>query len=104
MEAQADLDAMREELARAPAEVVVANHALGLWELAALHLSHEPPQLPSAQLAIDALAALVEGLRGRLGEAEEALNEALAQARMAFVQVSNAERAKQPGPRRTPGA
>ncbi|MGC8626941.1 MAG: hypothetical protein ACP5VR_05170 [Acidimicrobiales bacterium] len=101
MQAQAELDAMREELARAPAEVVVANHALGLWELAALHLSHEPPQLPSARLAIDALAALVEGLSGRLGEAEEALKEALAQARMAFVRVSNAERAKHPGPTRT---
>ena len=49
---------LRDELARTPAEVVVANHAFGLFELAALHLSLQPPQLPQARLAIDALAAL----------------------------------------------
>ena len=93
-EAEADLDAMREQLARTPADVVIANHALGLWELAALHLSQKPPRLPDARLAIDALASLVEGLKGRLGEAERSLDDALAQIRMAFVQISNAERAK----------
>ena len=55
---------------RAPVELVISNHAMGLWELAALHLSERPPHLPEAQLAIDALSALVEGLQGRLGEAE----------------------------------
>ena len=53
---------LREQLARTPAEVVVANHAFGLFELAALHLSLQPPQLDQARLAIDALAALVDGL------------------------------------------
>ena len=93
--ADADLEAVREELLRAPAEVVVANHAMGLWELAALHLSSQPPQLPQAQLAIDAMSALVEGLRGRLGEAESSLSDGLAQIRMAFVQIANASRATQ---------
>ncbi len=90
-QAEAELKALREELARTPVEVVVANHAVGLWELAALHLSQKPPQLPSARLAIDALACLVEGLSGRLGEAERALKEGLSQVRLAFVQVSNAQ-------------
>ena len=89
---------MRQQLAQAPAELVIANHAMGLWELAALHLSHQPPQLPQAQLAIDALAALVDGLQGRLGEDERSLREGLAQIRMAFVQIHNAERARQPNP------
>jgi hypothetical protein len=86
---------MRQQLAEAPAELVIANHAMGLWELAALHLSHQPPQLPQAQLAIDALTALVDGLQGRLGEDERSLRDGLAQIRMAFVQINNAERARQ---------
>jgi hypothetical protein len=58
-ELAAELAEARDQLARTPAEVVVANHAYGLWELAALHLSLEPPQLDQARTAIDALAALV---------------------------------------------
>jgi len=86
---------MREQLARAPAELVIANHAMGLWELAALHLSQKPPQLSQAKLAIDALSALVEGLHGRLGEDEKSLEDGLAEIRMAFVQIHSAERARQ---------
>jgi hypothetical protein len=86
---------MREQLAHAPAELVIANHAMGLWELAALHLSQKPPQLAQAQLAIDALSALVDGLQGRLGEDEKSLRDGLSQIRMAFVQIHNAERVRQ---------
>ena len=93
--AKEELDAMREQLARAPAELVIANHAMGLWELAALHLSQEPPQLQQAQLAIDALTALLDGLQGRLGDDERSLRDGLAEIRMAFVQIHNAERARQ---------
>jgi hypothetical protein len=89
---------MREQLAKAPAELVIANHAMGLWELAALHLSQQPPHLPQAQLAIDALSSLVDGLQGRLGEDEKSLREGLAQIRMAFVQIANAERTRQADP------
>ena len=66
-------------------------------ELAALHLSERPPHLQEAQLAIDALSALVEGLAGRLGESERTLRDGLAQIRMGFVQVSNTERTRQAG-------
>lgn len=81
------------ELARTPAEVVVANHALGLWQLAALHLSLDPPQLDEARVAIDAFAALVEGMAGRLGEAEAQLAGALEQLRLAFVELARAAQA-----------
>jgi len=94
-QAKEELDAMREQLVQAPVELVVANHAMGLWELAALHLSQKPPQLPQAQLAIDALSALLDGLQGRLGDDERALRDALAEIRLAFVQIHNAERARQ---------
>lgn len=88
---------MQEELLSTPAEVVVANHAFGLFELAALHLGALPPKLGEAQLAIDALGALVEGLRGRLGQFEAQLAEGLSQLRLAFVQIRAAAAQDQPG-------
>jgi hypothetical protein len=91
------MEAVRQELLRAPVELVISNTAMSLWELAALHLSERPPHLPEAKLAIDALSALVEGLAGRLGDPERTLRDGLAEIRMAFVQVHKAERARQAG-------
>lgn len=88
--------AMAHELAEARARLletevstVLTNHALGIYELAAIHLTAEEPKMSEAQLAIDGLAALVEGLAGRLGEGESTLTDALHQARMAYVQRSS---------------
>ncbi|HEX4869026.1 MAG TPA: hypothetical protein VFV32_15545 [Acidimicrobiales bacterium] len=93
-EDRAQLEAMQEEMAQvrqqllaAPASVVVANHAMGIYELAAIHLTAEEPKLPEATLAIDALAALVDGLPGRLGEAEPTLREALSHLRAAYLEI-----------------
>lgn len=86
-EAEAQLEQLRKHLAETPASIVIANHCFGLFELAALHLSTNPPKLSDAQLAIDALGALVENLTGRLDEAEPQLREGLAQLRTAFVQI-----------------
>ena len=41
----------RLRLAGMPAELVVSNHVMGLYELAAIHLSAEPPSLVEAALA-----------------------------------------------------
>ena len=79
----------RERLQQTPAAVVVANHAMGLYELAALHLTSQPPNLAEAAVAIDALGALTDGMKGRLGEAEATLREGLSQIQMAFVQLKN---------------
>ena len=84
---QAEMQQVREQLLAAPAAVVIANHAMGIYELAAIHLTAEQPKLADASLAIDALAALVEGLSGRLGEAEPTLREALGQLRAAYLEV-----------------
>ena len=92
-EAQTEIDAMRQQLANSPAEVVVANHCYGLFELAAVYLSQTPPMLFQARLAIDGLGALLDGLKGRLGEAEPSLLDALSQLRLAFVQLEGVERA-----------
>ena len=52
---------MQQELADTPAEVVIANHAIGLFQLAALHLSRQPPDLVEGRLAIDAMAGSSRG-------------------------------------------
>ena len=87
----AEMNAVREQLAAAPAEIVVANHLMGLYELAAIHLSQQPPKMDEAALAIDAMAAVLDSLAGRLGEAEGTLKDALHQIRLAFVQLGNQE-------------
>jgi hypothetical protein len=73
--------------------VVVANHAYGLFELAALHLSATPPRLDEARLAVDALGGLVDAVADRLGDARESLVDALAQIRLAYVQIAGAHQA-----------
>lgn len=93
-EEQARLEAMaremaevRQQLSQVPAASVVANHVMGLYELAAIHLSNQPPGLAEGRVAIDAMAAVVEALEGRLGENEPVLRDALAQLRLAYVQL-----------------
>lgn len=76
-------------LLEAPAEEIVAQHAMGLYELAVIHLSQPEPRLADARLAIDALAALVDGLAGRLGDLGTQLRQALPQLQMAFVQLAD---------------
>jgi hypothetical protein len=44
-----------------------------------------------ARLAIDGLGYLLEGLKGRLGEAEPALLESLSQLRLVYVGLEGAE-------------
>jgi hypothetical protein len=97
-----EVEALREVHARliaTPVEDVVANHALGIWQLALVHLgvitppdadgNPPPANLLAAGLAIDAMAALVDGLGERLGVHEPVLRDALTQAQMLFVEVSD---------------
>jgi hypothetical protein len=85
-----ELRRVRAELAATPVADIIANHAVGLWQLAVLHLTpdgDDPPNLDEARLAIDAMAGIVENLGDRLGENADPLRDALAQLRLAFVQV-----------------
>lgn len=86
----AEMADVRKQLLAAPAAVVVANHAMGLYELAAIHLSTEHPDLAEARVAIDAFGALVETIGDRLGEDSGTLRDALSQIRLAYVQVKGA--------------
>ena len=88
-DAQEALEDARRRIAEAPAQVVVVNHLMGLYELAAIHLSAEPPKLDDASLAIDALAALVDKLGDRLGDDIETMRDALANIQMVYVQMKS---------------
>lgn len=89
-EAQRAMDESRERLASVPAAVVITNHVMGLYELAAIHLSAEPPELVESALAIDALACLVDGLGDRIGPEAPTMRDALNNIRLAFVQIKGA--------------
>ena len=86
-EAQEAMEESRRRLSSVPAEVVVTNHVMGLYELAAIHLSADEPDLVQAALAIDALACLVDGLGTRLGPEASTMADALQNIRLAFVQI-----------------
>ena len=88
-----EMDEVRRQLASVPAAVVVANHAMGLYELAAIHLSSQPPAFSEAQVAIDGMSAIIDALEGRLGENEPTLKDALSQLKMAYVQLKGAAEA-----------
>ena len=78
----------QEQLLSVPAGQIVANHVIGLFELAALHLRVDPPNLDEARLPIDAMGVLVEQLGDQLPE-HQTLAAALHQIRLAFVEVQN---------------
>ena len=75
-EMQAEIRAMQEQMLRTPAAIVVANHCIGLIELAALHLG--------------ALAGILDAVGARMGDNGPALRQALNQMRMAFIEAKNA--------------
>jgi hypothetical protein len=91
---------LHERLKATPVADVIVNHAIGIWQLALVHLGvltppsadgeRPAPDLAAAGLAIDALAALVDGLADRLGEGEDMLRDALQQAQMLYVEIAEA--------------
>ncbi len=97
---RAQMEQVQAQLLAAPAALVVVNHAMGIYELAALHLMQPEPKLAEASLAIDALGALLDGMQGRLGEDEGTVRDALVQLRAAYLEV----RARQEGDNADGGA
>ena len=89
--AQEALEQARQRIAEVPAQIVVVNHLMGLYELAAIHLSSVPPKLDEASLAIDGLAALVEKLGDRLGDETVTMRDALSNIQMVYVQMKSRE-------------
>ena len=67
--------------------VVVANHAMGIYELAAIHLTPTQPKLAEASAGDRRPRRPRRGAEGRLGDDEATLREALAQLRAAYLEV-----------------
>jgi hypothetical protein len=91
-----EAEAMRvvEEIARVPAADWIADSAVRLANVAGVKLDRG--DLADAQLAIDALAALVAQIGARLGEAEAPLRQTLAQLQLAFAQSASGPPAQSP--------
>jgi hypothetical protein len=91
-----EAEAMRvvEEIARVPAADWIADSAVRLANVAGVKLDRG--ELADAQLAIDALAALVAQIGARLGEAEAPLRQTLAQLQLAFAQSASGPAAQSP--------
>lgn len=76
---------MAQQIAETPSREWVLNTAVTLANVAGTKL--DLGAVADAQLAIDALGAIVETLGARLGEAEAPLRQTLAQLRMAYAQM-----------------
>ena len=94
-ELEAQMAEVRQRILETPVEAMIVQHVIGLFEIAAIHLNAENPDLSSARLAIDAMDGALDATEGRLGDAEEAAQSMLHQARMAYVQVSQGSTANQ---------
>ena len=94
-EQEAEARAFVEEIAQRPSLEWVVNTAVTLANVAGTKL--DLGQTADAQLAIDALAAIVEKLGSRLEQTEAPLKQTLAQLQLAY-----AQRAMQPPPAKGP--
>jgi hypothetical protein len=80
---------VQQQIAQTPASQLIANHAMGMYELAAIKLSTEPPSFAEAQLAIDAMAAVLDAVGKRLGDDLMPLRQGLDNLQLAFVELKN---------------
>jgi hypothetical protein len=83
-----------QEIAQRPSVEWVVNTALTLVNVAGTKL--ELGQASDAQLAIDALAGMLQSAQGRLGSAEQPLRQALAELQLGFAQKAAPPQPDQP--------
>jgi hypothetical protein len=84
-EQEAQAQALLQQIAQTPAVNLVVNAAMSLIDVASVKL--QTGQLADAQIAIDALDAVVDGLSGRLATAETPLRQALGQLQLAYAEA-----------------
>ena len=80
-----EMGRVRQEMLSVPAAEIIANHLMGIYELAAIHLGDNPPNFPEATVAIEALRAVLDRIGSEFGENETVLRQALTQLQMTFV-------------------
>jgi hypothetical protein len=83
-EQEAEAKRIVDEIVRTPSLDWVVHSAVNLANVAGTKI--ETGAVEDAALAIDALAALITGLQGKLGEAETPLRQTLAQLQLAYSQ------------------
>jgi hypothetical protein len=93
-EQEAEMQRLTQEIAQRPSLEWVVNTALTLVNVAGTKL--EMGQASDAQLAIDALAGVLQSAGGRLGSAEQPLRQALAELQLAFAQKTAPSPGEQP--------
>ena len=81
-----------EYLRSTPVETLLGNHLFVLLQLATVHLASSPPDLTSAQLVIDAVAAVIQATGERLGEHVILYRSALAEVQQAYVRAATTPR------------
>lgn len=84
------LAAAQQQLLTTPIEHMIAQHAVGLRELALLHLQQAHPDFRAAKLAIDAIGGMLQATSSQLGELGEPLTRDLQQLQMMFVSAHEA--------------
>jgi hypothetical protein len=85
-QAVSEMAEAQRQLVETPIEQMITQHAIGLRELAILHLQQPSPDFEAAGAAIDAIGGIIDAVGSRLGEIEQPLRTDLQQLRMAFVQ------------------
>ncbi len=88
---QKEFEQTKKQIAEAPVEQIISTHVIGLYELAVIHLQQEVPNLEAAKIAIDAMAGLLDGVEGQIGEPEEPMKKLLSDLQMAFVKLNQQE-------------
>ncbi|MFN8053213.1 MAG: hypothetical protein U0Q22_17360 [Acidimicrobiales bacterium] len=83
----AEMGRVRQEMLSVPAAEIIANHLMGIYELAAIHLGENPPNFVEATVAIEALRAVLDRLGSEFAENEQVLRQALTQLQMTFVSL-----------------
>ena len=86
----AQMAEVQRQLMSHPASVFVANHLMGLYELAAVHLDQPEPKYEEVRLAIDAMTAMLDATEDRLSESGAELRQALTVLQTVYVQRVNA--------------
>lgn len=94
-EQEAQAQVLLQQIAQTPALNLVVNAAMSLIDVASVKL--QTGQLGDAQLAIDALDSLVDGLGARLTSAETPLRQALGQLQLAYAEAAGAAAQPPPG-------
>jgi hypothetical protein len=81
---------VQRQLLSHPASAFVANHLMGLYELAAVHLDQPEPKYDEVRLAIDAMTSMLDATEDRLPESGAELRQALTVLQTVYVQRVNA--------------